>query len=347
MPAVEVNRPWQFPIGEQRTAPSAPSLGSTASSALRRQRAADPAGVNDESNDRIHRTLPRGRRAAGRRLRGGPRGGERGQARESSATSPGGRSGPGSSSSTASGRSSAGQTLLDWTRPIIQLLRDAPAADPGLVVPLAAAGTVRDPVIKSNIDFSGETFPVIQVGVPRRSDVADDDPRAKERTWVFTEAWWASEVRAPSLATMISWLGEQGGVGRIVQGIQENKLSGRWAILGRISLQPIVSVADVVHPAALRPAAGDREGHPVRAAARRASCLRLAASFLTDWFGGARTLLRDAGQSANVRYRLLIDDQGAPGVRLPGRRDHCPPGGTMVSLTTLTDPAFAGPPGRS
>ena len=45
-----------------------------------------------------------------------------------------------------------------------------------------------------------------------------------------------------SLATMISWLGEQGGVGRIVQGIQENKLSGRWAILGRISLQPIVSV---------------------------------------------------------------------------------------------------------
>ena len=25
MPAVEVNRPWQFPIGEKRTAPSAPS----------------------------------------------------------------------------------------------------------------------------------------------------------------------------------------------------------------------------------------------------------------------------------------------------------------------------------
>src|SRR4029078_2094942 len=62
------------------------------------------------------------------------------------------------------------------------------------------------------------------------------------RTWVFTEAWWASEVRAPSLATMISWLGEQGAVGRTVQGIRENRRSGRWAILGRISLQPIVSV---------------------------------------------------------------------------------------------------------
>src|SRR6478672_12585392 len=55
MPAVEVNRPWQFPIGEKRTAPSAPSLGSTASSALRRQRAADPAASKESngSNDRI------------------------------------------------------------------------------------------------------------------------------------------------------------------------------------------------------------------------------------------------------------------------------------------------------
>src|SRR6476659_3630260 len=53
MPAVEVNRPWQFPIGKQRAAPSAPSLGSTVSSALRRQRAADPA-----IDDKRYRSLP-------------------------------------------------------------------------------------------------------------------------------------------------------------------------------------------------------------------------------------------------------------------------------------------------
>jgi hypothetical protein len=162
--------------------------------------------------------------------------------------------------------------------------------------------------------------------------VAADDPRAKERTWVFTETWWASEVRAPSLATMIGWLGEQGGVGRIVQGIQENKLSGRWAILGRISLQPIVSVLTsfvLLLFVLLLAIAKVIPFGPLRDAV----VLRLAASFLTDWFGGARTLLRDAGQSANVRHRLLMTIKA---LRAYGCRDvviiaHS--GGTMVSLT--------------
>jgi len=59
MPPVEVNRPWQFPIGEKRTAPSAPSLRSTMSSAIGRQRPAEPAAVEPAAaNDRISRTLP-------------------------------------------------------------------------------------------------------------------------------------------------------------------------------------------------------------------------------------------------------------------------------------------------
>src|SRR6476659_5962124 len=336
MPAVEVNRPWQFPIGEKRTSPSAPSLGSTMSSALGRQQTAEPTAAND----RISRTLPP--------VEGPPAADYARALAAANATRPEKQRDfvwrperTGIVVVHGIGPQLAGQTLLDWTRPIIQLLRDAPAADPGLVVPLATAGAVRDPVIKSNIDFSGETFPVIQVGVPRRSDVADDDPRAKERTWVFTEAWWASEVRAPSLATMISWLGEQGGVGRIVQGIQENKLSGRWAILGRISLQPIVSVVTsfiLLLFVLLLAIAKVIPFGPLRDAV----VLRLASSFLTDWFGGARTLLRDAGQSANVRYRLLSTIKA---LRAYGCRDvviiaHS--GGTMVSLTTLTDPAFAG-----
>ena len=336
MPEVEVNRPWQFPIGEKRTSPSAPSLGSTMSSALGRQQTAEPAAAND----RIRRTLPR--------VEGPPAADYARALAEANTTRPEKQRDfvwrperTGIVVVHGIGPQLAGQTLLDWTRPIIQVLRDAPAADPGLVVPLATAGAVRDPVIKSNIDFSGDTFPVIQVGVPRRSDVAGDDPRAKERTWVFTEAWWASEVRAPSLATMISWLGEQGGVGRIVQGIQENKLSGRWAILGRISLQPIVSVLTsfiLLLFVLLLAIAKVIPFGPLRDAV----VLRLASSFLTDWFGGARTLLRDAGQSANVRYRLLSTIKA---LRAYGCQDvviiaHS--GGTMVSLTTLTDPAFAG-----
>src|SRR6185369_414452 len=159
MPEVEVNRPWQFPIGEKRTSPSAPSLGSTMSSALGRQQTAEPAAAND----RIRRTLPP--------VEGPPAADYARALAEANATRPEKQRDfvwrperTGIVVVHGIGPQLAGQTLLDWTRPIIQLLRDAPAADPGLVVPLATAGAVRDPVIKSNIDFSGETFPVIQVG---------------------------------------------------------------------------------------------------------------------------------------------------------------------------------------
>jgi hypothetical protein len=337
IPAVDlVNRPWQRPIDEQRKPTSAPALASTMSAALKREQAQDPAAFADK----LYRPVARVET---------PPAADYGAARAAAAAAK-----PEKKRDFAwrpertgivvihgIGPQLAGQTLLDWTKPIIQLLRDVPAADAGLEVPLDDAGTVRDPVIKSNIDFSGETFPVIQVGIPRRTDVPPDDPRSTEKTWVFTEAWWASEVRAPTLATMISWLGEQGGVGRIVQGIQENKLSGRWAILGRISLQPIVSVVTsfvLLLFVLLLALARVIPFGPLRDAV----VLRLAASFLTDWFGGARTLLRDPGQSANVRHRLLMTIKA---LRAYGCRDvvviaHS--GGTMVSLTTLTDPAFRG-----
>jgi hypothetical protein len=234
----------------------------------------------------------------------------------------------------------AGQTLLDWTRPIISLLNDAAIADPDLVVPTSDAKQITDPVLKSNIDFSGETFPVILTRIPRRRDVPEDDPRSEERTWVFTEAWWASEVRAPTLAMMIGWLGEQGGVGRIVQGIQENMLgSGIMATLGRVSLQPIVSVITSFVLLLFLVLLGIAKLIPF-GPLRDAVVLRLAASFLTDWFGGARTLLLDTAQSANVRHRLLMTIKAlrAYGCRSVVLVAHS--GGTMVSLTTLTDPHF-------
>jgi hypothetical protein len=343
MPQVRlVNRPWQRPIDEKRTTPSvrhgAPPAAATPQADQTAATPADPPDLDDP--DKLYRCIPaipappaeaydEARRKAAADKPDKQRDFAWRQERTGIVVIHG------------IGPQLAGQTLLDWTKPIIQLLRDAPKANPHLVVPLSKAGTVRDPVIKSNIDFSGETFPMLQVAVPRRDDVPADDPRGQEKTWVFTEAWWASEVRAPSLATMISWLGEQGGVGRIVQGIQENKLGGRWAIVGRISLQPIVSVLTsfvLLLFVLLLAIAKILPFGPLRDAV----VLRLAASFLTDWFGGARTLLRDPSQSANVRYRLLM---AIKALRAYGCRDvviiaHS--GGTMVSLTTLTDPAFAG-----
>jgi hypothetical protein len=234
----------------------------------------------------------------------------------------------------------AGQTLLDWTRPIVRLLNDAAIGDARLEVPSPDARNVTDPVVKANIDFSGETFPVVHMRIPRRTDVPDGDPRGKERTWIFTEAWWAAEVRAPTLPTMISWLGEQGGVGRIVQGIQENVFGpGRLATLSRISLQPIVSVITSFVLLIFLVLLGIAKIIPF-GPLRDAVVLRLASSFLTDWFGGARTLLRDEGQSANVRHRLLMTIKAlrAYGCRSVVIVAHS--GGTMVSLTTLTDPAM-------
>jgi hypothetical protein len=243
----------------------------------------------------------------------------------------------------------AGQTLLEWTRPIITVLGDAVAADragtagndePLLGPPDPDAKGISDPVYKSNIDFSGETFPVLQVRVPRRARQTPEEADADDPLWVFTETWWASEVRPPTLRTMVGWLGEQGGVGRIVQGIQENSFGrGRLKWLATASVQPFVSV--IVSFALLLLIAGLALSRliPIESI-RSAATLKLASTFLTDWFGGARTLLRDPAQSANVRYRLV---QSIKALRAYGCQRvvvvaHS--GGTIVSLTTLTDPAY-------
>jgi hypothetical protein len=242
----------------------------------------------------------------------------------------------------------AGQTLLDWTRPIITVLGDAVAADyagtagnGGLLAPPDPdAGGITDPVYKSNIDFSGETFPVLQIRVPRRAKETEEEKAADDPLWIFTETWWASEVRPPTLRTMVGWLGEQGGVSRIVQGIQQNMFGkGRLRDLAKVSVQPFVSV--IVSFALLLLIAGLAITRLIPIdSIRSAAALKLTSVFLTDWFGGARTLLRDPAQSANVRHRLVqtIKALRAYGCQRVVIVAHS--GGTIVSLTTLTDPAY-------
>jgi len=254
----------------------------------------------------------------------------------------------------------AGQTLLDWVRPIVTLIGDVRATDPRFAPrrkesETAADGDrsraakrqaepqaeISDPVYKSNIDFSGETFPVVQIRIPGRTDVAKGDPRASERTWIVTETWWASEVRPPTLRTMIDWLGEQGGVSRIVQGIQENMLGqGVVGTIARVSVQAFVSVIVSFVLLVLLALLGISRLIPF-GPLQDAVTLRVASSFITDWFGGARTLLRDPAQSANVRGRLVatIKALRAYGCRHVVIVAHS--GGTMVSLMTLTDPAYS------
>jgi hypothetical protein len=234
----------------------------------------------------------------------------------------------------------AGQTLLDWTRPIIELLADWRETHRRELTDLPAGRFLSDPVTKANIDFSGETFPTVQVWVPGLSQYQPTDPRSKGRRWVFTETWWAQEIRPPTLATMIGWLGEQGGVGRIVSGVIENTFGhGTFATLAAVSLRAFISVIVSFVLLAYFVVLGIAKLIPI-GPLRDAAVLRLASSFITDWFGGARTLLRDPAQSANVRGRLVTTIKA---VRAYGCREviviaHS--GGTMVSWMTLTDPAW-------
>ena len=245
------------------------------------------------------------------------------------------------------GQQLAGETLLSWTRPMVALLADAARADADRpeaerrLKPLPPGPrSVTDPVFRASIDFSGQTFPVVQLRVPGRTDVPADDPRANERKWLVSETWWAAQVKPPTLGAMIEWLGDEGGLGRILQGIQENML-GRGLLGGaaRVSLQALVSVVVAFALLFFAFLLGVTKLVPF-GPLKDFVALRLAASWLTDGFGGARTLLRDPAQSANVRGRLVATIKA---LRAYGCRDivvvgHS--GGTMVSLQTLTDPAY-------
>ena len=245
------------------------------------------------------------------------------------------------------GRQVAGETLLNWTRPIVRAIGDAARADADLppdqrrLKPLAHdPRPVSDPVFRSSIDFSGQTFPVVQVRVPGRTDVPDSDPRAGERRWLFTEAWWAAQVTPPTLGDMALWLGDDGGLGRILQGIQDNMLGhGILGHLGRISLQALVSVIAAFGFLVFSVLLGLAKLLPF-GPFKEFVALQQASDLLTGNFGGARTLLKDPDQSANVRGRLVATVKAlrAYGCRQIVVIGHS--GGTMVSLQTLTDPAY-------
>jgi pimeloyl-ACP methyl ester carboxylesterase/uncharacterized membrane protein YidH (DUF202 family) len=241
----------------------------------------------------------------------------------------------------------AGQTLLDWARPIIEVIADWRDAHRGELVtkgddtrPAEQDRYLTDPVVKANIDFSGETFPVVQVRVPGLQKFGEADPRGRDRRWIMTETWWAQEIRPPTLATMITWLGEQGGVGRIIAGIEKHSIGdGPLQFVAKLSLNAFVSVIVSFVLLVFLTLLGIARLIPF-GPLKNAVFLGLAASFLTDWFGGARTLLKDQAQSANVRGRLVMTIKA---LRAYGCRDvvvvaHS--GGTMVSWMTLTDPAW-------
>src|SRR6266542_4343208 len=229
--------------------------------------------------------------------------------------------------------------LLQWTEPLLRALEAWKSiAPPGSLVPPAASSI--DSVNRAEMDFAGETTPMITITVPGLRDASSEEARLPQ-TWVATEAWWAAAVEPPSLQAMIDWCGRRGVVARIVNAIL---LSGDYSEnafrrLGQLGLGLFVSTLTsfvLLSWAALR---GLAALVPI-AALQDAIAAKQLETFLTTWWGDVRVLLGDPAQSANIRGRLIrtiraLRYHGCARIVVIGHS-----GGTIVTTMALSDPAF-------
>lgn len=218
----------------------------------------------------------------------------------------------------------AGETLLSWARPLIRLVgRWGESLDPP---------APYDPVLRTSIDFSGVTLPSLELSVPAAGGRA-------AQTWVLTEAWWATRVQPPPLSVMLDWLVLH-QARRVLMGI----LRG----LGRAKLFPYDLIEKLLLPLFVVPLSilfallfvvfRVVQVVPIKAV-REFVAVRAAESFLVDWFGDVRILLTDRAQAANIRAGLArsiraLRRAGCGRIVVVGHS-----GGTIVSYTTLVDPA--------
>ena len=247
-----------------------------------------------------------------------------------------------------------GESLLDWTRPVIKVLTEWRQRH----------GHPPDPVVRSRIDFTGSEPPVIELDVPRfapdvESPIDQDTNVYPHQTWLVTEAWWASNIRPPSLGTTVRWLAHD--LGRVVDAVKQASNARRsatrgdyliatdgpgwtraidtikaWAVPTLIGLLWLIGGAVATVYAFLRglPLIGDKVA------------IAQLDTFLIDWFGDLRVLLHDQSQAANIRGRLvetlttMTTDYACTSLVVIAHS-----GGVIVTLTTLGDEALAVPGG--
>jgi hypothetical protein len=109
------------------------------------------------------------------------------------------------------GSQAAGQTLREWVGPIIDLVGDH----------RVAMGYTNDPVIGSYQDRRVGGNRLIELELPTVQALPLDHelppPMVGRSHWLFTEAWWASEVASPPFSTMAEWLGPRGALRRVLE----------------------------------------------------------------------------------------------------------------------------------
>jgi hypothetical protein len=263
------------------------------------------------------------------------------------------------------GTQTPSETFLDWSKPIVKLLTTWRAEQPGLT---------PDPVVRSEFTFSGATPPFLELDIPEVTDESGGvHPR---RTFVITEAFWAAQVRAPSLGDAAAYvfrafprilrklassyevsskqwrqrldqeLKAAEAEGRQHTGaIRELRRRRRWSWIDTLdSVQRFLSVlayfpALVIGGFVLLVYAPFRL-IPIKPI-QDAAVLRSVDNFLTTWFGDLPDILDDPVQAGNVRARL------AQSIDHLVRQQGCGSiviiahsGGAIVSFTTLLDPTY-------
>ena len=244
----------------------------------------------------------------------------------------------------------AGETIFDWSAPLVRTLwawAEA-TADPENGRPFT------DPVEWADVDLTGQSTPVLQVVIPEM------DGHQRQR-WVMTEAWWAADVRPPSLSTMLDWLVGKGEVkhigGGIINGLRITAARRREDITAPDPASPPViqgrGFVDFLDKIAL----GLLFGLLALVIVPIYSILRVLGSlpipglkgavsttqidlFLMNWFGDVRILLADRAQAANLRTQmataiLKLRAYGADSIVVVAHS-----GGTVLSYMLLADPYY-------
>jgi hypothetical protein len=267
------------------------------------------------------------------------------------------------------GAQAACGTLLDWSRPIVDLLidwrRDHPeAADPT---------RPGDPVVRSAYDLSGAELPYLEL------EILEYEGHPAQH-WVITEAWWAQATRPPTLSAMTNYVrramfpimfGIYRGYSQLVRKWSRRVgLARGWAtqeaagdyqrlVLDAVQTHPrdwiywldriqmtltVFAFVPIYLLSFLALLVYDPFRRIPIKALRDSTTLKAVDNFLTAWFGGLPNVADDNIQSANVRSRLA---NAIRGLRAQGCAQivvvaHS--GGAVVSFETLCDPAYAGEP---
>jgi hypothetical protein len=256
------------------------------------------------------------------------------------------------------GTQAPGETFLDWSGPIVELLTDWRAAEAADAPPVPDADRIDDPVWRAEFAFSAASPPYLELVVPAHAGLP-------ATSWVITEAWWASDLRAPSLGRTIDYLRRR--MGMVVAGIaagyrdraprlhelaQATDVIGAgrppldWRLAERLDLiqsrtfgaRPVGWLVGGV--GAITLAGYDLLRRIPIPVIRDFAARRMIDSFLIDWFGDLPVILDESVQAANVRARLarsiqrLVDD-GCDAIVLVAHS-----GGALVSFETLLDPAY-------